>query len=390
MRMSQQLGVGSIQIRSKDREYINDILDTGRLSYGKYTRAFEKAFADAHDVSYALFCNSGTSALQVALHALKITYGYQDGDEVIIPALTFVATVNIVLQNNMKPVLVDVDPTFYEIDVAKIEQAITPRTRVIMPVHIGGLPCDMPAIMALAKKHNLQVIEDSCETMFARSYNKPVGSYGDINCFSTYVAHILSTGVGGFITTQDKNLATLCKSLFNHGRNNIYIAMDDDTDKTPAELEQIVKKRFQFEQVGYSYRATEFEAAIGLAQIEVYEEAIQARQSNAAYLSEGLQSVSQLQLPKKRMYTDHVYMFYPLLAKERDELCQYLEEHNIETRYLLPLTNQPVYKDMFNENDYPVAQMINKQGFYIGCHPGLTKADLDYMIMTIKEFYAGK
>lgn len=381
-----QLGVGFIEIKDTDRQYVNQVLDTGRLSYGPFTKKFEEEFAKAHNVKYAIFCNSGTSALQVALHALKLKYGYQDGDEVIVPALTFVATTNIVLQNGMKPVLVDVDPLYYELDENLIEKAITPRTKVILPVHIGGLPCNMTKIMEIAKRHNLQVIEDSCETMFAKQSGQKVGSFGDIGCFSTYVAHILTTGVGGFVITNSEELATYCKSLFNHGRNNIYLSIDDDKGKTQSELKEIVSKRFQFEHIGYSYRATEFESAIGLAQIERYKENVSKRKENATYLYEGLKDLP-LGLPTERLDADHVYMFYPLVAEDRNELCNYLEEHGIETRYLLPLTNQPVYKDLFNEDDYPVAKMLNEHAFYIASHPGLTKDDLDYIIRIFKEFY---
>ena len=384
--MQKQIGVGWIDITDKDKEYVNEVLNTGRLSYGPFTRKFEEKFAKAHGVKYAIFCNSGTSALQVALHALKLRYGYKDGDEVIVPALTFVATVNIVLQNNLKPVLVDVDPDYFEINEQLIEKAITPRTRVIIPVHIGGLPCNMEKIMEIAKRHKLQVIEDSCETMFAKQNSQKVGSFGDIGCFSTYVAHILTTGVGGFVTTNDEELAKSCKSLFNHGRNNIYMSMDDDKGKTQDELKEIVSKRFQFEQVGYSYRATEFEGAIGLAQIERYKENIKARKENASYLYEGLKDLP-LGLPRERTGADHVYMFYPLIAEDRNGICQYLEEHGIETRYLLPLTNQPAYKDLFKEDDYPVAKMLNEHAFYIASHPGLTKDDLDYIISTFRGFY---
>lgn len=381
-----QLGVGFIKITDKDKKYVNEVLDTGRLSYGPFTQKFEQEFARLHHVKYAIFCNSGTSALQVALHALKLKYGYQDQDEVIVPALTFVATVNIVLQNNLKPVLVDVDPEYYEIDTDKIEQAITPKTRAIIPVHVGGLPCNMVKIMEIASKYNLQVIEDSCETMFAKQAGRYVGSFGDIGCFSTYVAHVLTTGVGGFVTTNDEELAKSCKSLFNHGRNNIYMSIDDDKGKTQDELREVISKRFQFEQVGYSYRATEFEGAIGLAQIERYKENIDTRKANANYLYGGLKDLP-LGLPKERPSADHVYMFYPLVAEDRNELCNYLEEHGIETRYLLPLTNQPVYRHLFNEDDYPVAKMLNEHAFYIASHPGLTKDDLDYIIRTFRRFY---
>ncbi len=382
-----QIGVGSLQISETGKKYLLDVIETERLSYGKYHRDFEKEFGELHDVQYAMFCNSGTSALQAGLHALKIKYGYTDGDEVLVPALTFVASVNVILQNNLKPVFVDVDPDRYTVDPKLIEEKITNRTRAIMPVHIGGLPCEMDEIMKIAKKHNLQVIEDSCETMFADIYGKSVGSYGDISCFSTYVAHILTTGVGGFACTNDPELAVIIKSLFNHGRDSIYLSIDDDKGKRGQDLAEVVSKRFRFDHVGYSYRATEFEAALGLGQIKDYKENIQRRKEIAKKLTIGLlPHVTKLQYP---LYEHNVFMFYPLVCHEdeRDKLVNFLESKSIETRQLLPLTNQPVYKDIVNEEDYPVAKHLNERAFYIGCHPGMTDEDVDYIIKAFDEYY---
>src|SRR5262249_5744359 len=156
-----------------------------------------------------LMCNSGTSALQIALAALKEVYGWQDGDEVLVPALTFVATPNVVFYNNLKPVFVDVDPQYFTIEPSKIEAKITPRTRAVMPVHIGGLPCDMDPILELACRHDLRIVEDSAEAMFSCYRGRPVGSFGDVGCFSTYVAHMLVTGVGGVCTTNDPGLIVI-------------------------------------------------------------------------------------------------------------------------------------------------------------------------------------
>lgn len=389
----QQIGVGHLQFEKTEREYIQRVMDSGRLSYGPFTKKFEELFASEHQSDYAIFCNSGTSALQVALHALKITHGYHDGDEVLVPALTFVATVNIVLQNNMRPVFVDVDPVYFSIDPTKIEEAITPRTRVIIPVHVGGCPADMDAIMEVAQKHNLQVIEDSCETMFASFNGKRVGSFGNIGCFSTYIAHIITTGVGGLVTTNDQSLAVLMKSLFNHGRDNIYMSIDDDKGKTGFDLKKIVNNRFTFEHVGYSYRATEFEGALGLAQMERWESNIKKRIDNSQRLTESLAGLSKyLQLPIKRPNADHVFMFYPIVVKDgvnRYDLVNYLEENMIETRYLLPLLNQPVYIDMWGdtENNFPVAKRLNHSAFYIASHPALSDDDILYIVATFYRYF---
>jgi len=392
-----QIGVGGTFIGASARRYVNDVLTSNRLSYGKYTQRLEEKFARLHNRKFAIFCNSGTSALQVAVHALKEYYGWKSGDEVLVPAVTFIATSNVILQNNLKPVFVDVDKDYYEIDPKKIEEKITPKTRAIMPVHLFGQPCDMDPILRIAKKHNLKVIEDSCETMFVKYKGEPTGSWGDIACFSTYVAHLLVTGVGGFALTNDSDLAVLLKSLFNHGRDSIYLSIDDDKTTDPRKLFKIANRRFNFIHIGYSYRATEMEAAIGLSGLTDKDKMLKKRRQNAAYLTAGLKKFKDLQLPQIRPQTEHAFMMYPLVIKKdskikRDRLIYFLEKENIETRYLMPLLSQPIYKKLFGniEENYPVAKWIDKNGFYIGCHQELKRSDLDYVIYTFEKFFQKK
>ncbi len=393
-----QIGVGDVHISPLAKRYVNQILQSQRITYGTFIASFEREFAKAHNVKYAIFCNSGTSALQVSLAALKLVHHWHDTDEVIVPALTFVATVNVVLQNNLKPVFVDVEPDYFMMDPAKIEKAITKRTRAIIPVHIGGQPADMDKIIQLARKYKLKIIEDSCETMFATYRDKRVGSFGDFSCFSTYAAHTLVTGVGGFICTNDSVLAIKAKSLVNHGRDGVYLAIDDDRGKKANELFRIVDRRFNFVDVGYSFRATEFEGALGLAQMHNWKKLIQKRQTNARYLTHGLADLSNfIRVPKIRPHTEHTFMFYPLIINntkiQRNKLVHFLEKNLIETRYLLPLLDQPVYRELFGEkiaSAYPVAKYLTEHGFYIGCHPGLTKRELNYIIATFHESFEGK
>lgn len=390
MTAARQLGVGHFAVGTQERAYVQTVLDTGRLSYGPFTRAFEHDFAALHGVKFAAFCNSGTSALQATLHAMKLHYGWQDGDEVLVPALTFVATVNVVLQNNLKPVLVDVDPTYFEIDPQKLDDALTRRTRAVLPVHIGGCPCDIALIRLWAGSkfnHPILVLEDSCETMFVGYRGKPVGSWGTASCFSTYVAHLLTTGVGGFACTSDPELAALIRSLLNHGRDGIYLSIDDDA-KEGAALREVVSKRFKFDHVGYSYRATELEAAIGLGQLARYQDDLARRRAIAARLNEGLDGLG-LQLPHARPEADHAWMFYPIVRPDHAAapLCDFLEEHGVETRPLLPLVTQPVYQKLglVKKGQFPVAEWLADHAFYVGCHPGLTDADVDRMVETIRE-----
>jgi perosamine synthetase len=385
-----KITLGYLNISDTGKRYANEALNENRLSRGRFTDRFEREFADLHQVKHALFCNSGTSALQIALAALKEVYGYKDGDEVIVPATTFIATSNIVLQNNLKPVFVDVNPFTFNIAPEQIKSHITDRTRAVIPVHLFGLPADMDRIKQIAYTWGLQILEDSCETMFASQLKKSVGSWGDIACFSTYVAHLVVGGVGGLVTTSNDRLNGICKSLMNHGRSTDYITIDDDDN--PQDISNMIERRYQFERVGYSYRATELEAAIALSELEQWENNISTRRKNATLLTNLLNDTHWLQLPYIPEGFSHSFMMYPMVLHEsagnRDQFLQYLERNQIETRYLFPLLNQPVYQKMFPrlEAYYPVARKLAERGFFIGIHQGLTEEDIRYVAKVIKDY----
>ncbi|MBN2382957.1 DegT/DnrJ/EryC1/StrS family aminotransferase [bacterium] len=389
------IGVGTFKISERARRYINEVLTSERLSYGPYTREFESRFAAFHDCKFAVMTASGTCALFLALAALKKKYGWHDGDEVLVPACTFIATSNIVLQLQMKPVFIDVDPIYYEMDPDKIEPAITDRTRCVIPVHVFGHPCDMDRIMSIAHTYNLRIIEDSCETMFTRLNGKSVGSFGDIGCFSTYIAHILATGVGGLCTTNEPDLAITIRSLMNHGRDSIYLNIDDDKNKSPEELQIIIKRRFSFVQMGYSLRVTELEGALGLAELEEHEDMMRKRWQNGQYFIKNLEPLTEyIQLPSIRPGAGHAFMMFPIMLRHepKEELVNYLEANGIETRDMLPLTNQPFYRETLAlcEDDFPVAKWINHNGFYIACHQGLSELEKQYMVTVMTDYFRRK
>ena len=388
-----QLGVGTVRLSALEKRLVRRVLESNRLSYGPFTRRFENRVARLHDRRYGIFMNSGTSALQVALHALKETRGWSDGDEIIVPALTFVATVNVVLQNGLRPVFVDVEPAYYGLDPARLAAALTPRTRGIIPVHVFGQPCDMAPVASFAKSRGLAIVEDSCETMFARYRGKPVGSFGDVACFSTYAAHILVTGVGGIAITDDDELAVTMKSLANHGRDAIYTSMDDDRVRDDADLFRIVSRRFSFIHVGYSYRATELEAALGLGQLARWRAFVRRRQANAKRLTSALRPLAHvLQLPRVRPGSEHAFMMYPIVLADgvdREAVVRHLEHYRIETRYMLPLLTQPIYRRLFGDiaPNYPNAYRIDRQGFYVGCHPDVTARDIEYVAAVLTDYF---
>lgn len=388
-----QIGVGGFKFGEKEKRYLQKVISSNRLTYGPWSKKFEEIFAKEHDSKFGVFSNSGTSALHMALAALKEKYGWKDGDEVIVPSITFIATSNIVLFNGMKPVFVDVDSKTYNIDPKKIEAAITKRTRVILPVHLFGMPADMDPIMKLARKYGLRVIEDSCESMFATYKGKKVGSFGDIGCFSTYVAHFLVTGVGGLATTNDPELAILMRSFMNHGRDSIYLNIDADKGLSSEKLEMVVAKRFSFVRLGHSMRATELEAAIGVAQFEGRKENIKHRRTIAAFYTKHLADLEEyLQLPTIPKDREHNFMMYPIVLKNMDkrDLVNFLEARNIETRDMMPLLTQPIYKKLFGKDFYqkfPVANWIIKGGFYVGAHPYLTLNEANYVVSAIHDYF---
>lgn len=394
--MQNKIGVGFASVSEIEKKYVMDALDSQRLSQGKFVAAFEKRFAAMHGHKYGVMCNSGTGALHLALEALRETDGWTGETEVLVPAITFIATSNAVLHAGMKPVFVDVDPVTYNMDPNEIEKHVTSRTRCMIPVHCFGMPCDMARVVPVARKHGLRIIEDCAEAHFAKVDGQTVGSFSDIMACSTYVAHTITTGVGGVMCTSDRELMEILRSLVAHGRActcERCLASDGNT-VCPKRMETEIDRRFMFVRLGYSYRVGEIEGALGLGQLERADEIMGARRSNARKLIEGLMSFEdKIQLPRCPENMEHTYMMFPILPRRgsgivREDFVQYLEKHNIETRPMLSLLNQPVYRELFGdiEKEYPVAEYINRNGFYIGCHHGLKEADLEYELKTIGEF----
>ena len=391
-----KIGVGYALITDLEKKYVNMALDSGRLSPGPFVQKFEKKFAEMHKQKYGIACNSGTSSLHVALEALKEKYSWDQNSEVLVPAITFIATSNAVMHAGMKPVFVDVDSRTYNIDTKLIEEKITENTVAIMPVHTFGQPCEMDSIVKIATKYGLKIVEDCAEAHFAVYKGRPVASFSNIAGSSTYVAHTITTGIGGVITTDDTNLAEIARSLIAHGRactcENCIAYNSKQVCKLRMQTE--MDRRFMMIRLGYSYRIGELEGALGVAQLENKDFIINTRKANAKILTDGLKVVVQyLQLPYYPEYVEHSFMMYPLVIKDdkaftRNEIVKYLEQNNIETRPMLPLLNQPIYKEIFGdiEKDYPVAQWINNNGFYVGCHHGLSKEELNMIIKTIHAF----
>lgn len=374
-----RIGVGFFETTPEMRYNVSNVLESGRISYGPLCERLEEDFRVAHNVEHAVCCGSGTDALRLALMAMKIKNGWRDGDEVIVPALTFVATVNVVLQCNLTPVLADVQFSG-NLDPVKAFVAETDRTRAVLPVHLFGQPANVDLIRAYFP--DALIIEDSCECMLATHNGRSVGRLGDIAAFSFYMAHLVTAGVGGMVTTNDKSLADLCRSLANHGRDTSYWNID---------MESRIQSRFRFHHVGYSTRMTELQAALALPQLARLDEMIERRNQIATKYIEAFSPMREVKLVDVEDGNSHSYMMFPMLvtnSADKWALCDYLEERGVETRECLPLTNQPVYANLFNEDDYPVAKLFNNNSFYIPCHQGMSDEDVDYVIETIKGYFA--
>lgn len=389
---------GTITVTEKSKELIGRALAANRLSSGKYVREFENEFAELVGVKEAVAVGSGTDADALAVAVLH-DYGAQRGDEVIIPSLSFVATGNAILQAGFTPVFVDVDRKTLNIDTAKIEKAVTQKTKAIMPVHLMGKPADMDTINAIAKKHNLLVIEDAAEAHGAVYKGRNAGSLGDMGAFSLYVAHIISTVEGGIVTTNNPDFAEVLRSLRSHGRACKCESCVLNTASAYCakrfrygENEDI---RFIFERIGFSSKMNELEAAVGLGNLEVYDAILNKRRENLYYLIENFERfVPCLVTIKKETYEEIGPHALPIIIQEkakftRAQLVNYLEKSGIDTRTLF--SSMPTQCHGFGYlghkiGDFPNAEYIGENGIHIGVHQDLGRQECDFILNTIEKF----
>ncbi len=351
-------------------KYITDCLKTNWISSnGKYIEKFEESFAKFCQTKYAVSCCNGTAALHLALEAA----GIKKGDEVIIPTFTMIATCNSVIYTGAKPVLVDAEPETWNMDINKIEEKITKKTKAIMPVHTYGHPADMDKIKKIADEHDLLVIEDAAEAHGAEYKGKRTGSLGDMGCFSFYANKIITTGEGGIVTTNNENLAKRLKLLRNHAFG---------------------KPRFIHTDLGFNYRMTNIQAAIGLAQMEKADMLVESRINNANLYTKLLKNIEGITLPVQKEWAKNVYWMYGIViedefGKPADKVRKLLLEKGIDTRqFFIPMHKQPCYQkedERFPniEGKYPVSDSLGKNGFYIPSSSSLTKEQIEKVVETI-------
>lgn len=388
---------GTITITPTAKKLIDSALESTMLSQGKIVRKFEERFASILGVKEAVAVSSGTDADILALASLY-NKGAERGNEIIIPALTFVATANAVVHAGFEPVFVDVKKDTYNIDPAKIEEKITSETIAIMPVHLLGKPVEMDTIQAIAKKHNLFVVEDAAEAHGTKYKGKNAGAIGDIGAFSLYLAHIISSLEGGIITTNDAELAEAARSLRSHGRNCVCksCVMNSSTAICEKRFARGYDQRFTFDRIGYSCKMNELEAAIGLGTIEIYNEVVGKRKANLSYLMKEFRRFA----PSLNTFSEEDHEIigphaFPIILEEgvpfsREEYVAYLRERKIDTRDLF--ASIPTQYQSFIDysghrlGEFPNAEHIGTHGIHIGVHQDLTKAHLDYFLETTENF----
>ncbi len=347
-------------------DLVMDCLKTGWISsQGKYIAEFEKAFSGFCGSRFGVATSNGTTALHLAL----LTLGIGPGDEVIVPALSFVASANVVVYVGAKPVFADVDEKTWTINPSLIRPLITEHTKAIIPVHLYGHPADMGPIMKLAEEYRLWVIEDAAEAHGAEYQGEKVGSLGHMGCFSFYGNKIISTGEGGMITTDNSEWVEKARMLRDHGMSK--------------------EKKYWHPVVGYNFRMTNIQAAIGMGQMTKLDRLIERKREIANHYTQGLKKNAGLILPSEEVWAKSIFWLYSLLIKpetqkNRDDLIDFLAQAQVESRPVFyPIPDMPPYQDY---GTFPVASRISKGGISLPSGFNLTRSEQDHIAEMIQIF----
>ena len=355
-------------LKGNERKYVNDCIDTNWLTWqGKYVKEFEQGFAKYIDVGYA----SATCNATVALHLALVALGIGPDDEVIVPTLTYVASVNSIVYCNAKPVFVDSLPDTWQIDPAEVRRKITPKTKAIMAVHIYGHPCDMDELQLIAKENNLYLIEDAAEAFGSKYKGQYTGTFGDVSIFSFFGNKTITTGEGGMIVTNNKTIYDRVELYKGQGLARY--------------------REYWHEVVGYNYRMTNMAAALGLAQLERADELISKKITLAKWYDEGLEGLP-LGLHHPVGNVVHTYWMYSILTKnsdERTELRDLLKKNGIETRPVFhPVHTMPMYAENFQP--FKTAEDLGWRGINLPSYPDLSRSDVEEICGVIRSFYESK
>lgn len=369
--MDKFIPVAVPDLSGNEKKYVMDCMDTTWISSGgSYIGRFEEAFSAFLGTKHALSCCNGT----VALHLPLLVFDVGPGDEVIVPSFTYIATANAVRYCGATPVFADCLPDTWNLDPIDVERKITSRTKAIIPVHLYGNPCDMDSIMAIAKAHSLFVLEDAAECHGALYNGKRAGAIGDIGTFSFFGNKIITTGEGGMIVTDNDKFAEKMRILKGQG-------MDPN-------------RRYWFNEIGYNYRMTNIEAAIGLAQLENANMHIANRKKVADWYEEELASFSEyVSFQKITPKAENVWWMFSILLTEkvktgRDKLMEKLREYGIETRPLFyPMHVMPPYYD--EKAGCPISERVAAAGMNLPTHAGLSREDVSFICDKIRKYVVG-
>ena len=370
------------------------------LTAGRFTEEFEKKLREFTGIRHALFVNSGSSANLLAISALKIFYNLDDGDEVITSAVNFPTTLNPIIQNNLTPVLVDAERGSFNIDADQIEKKITSKTKGIVLAHTLGNPFNLNKIKEICEEYNLFLMEDMCDAFGSTYDGKMVGQFGDVSTLSFYPAHHITTGEGGAVLTNKPKLKKIIESLRDWGRDCYCPPGQDNTCKKRYDwqlggLPHGYDHKYIYSHVGYNLKSTDMQAALGVSQLKKLPGFIKSRIQNFNYLYEAFSQFEDFELPVWEDKSQPSWFGFPISVKSsakfsRNDLVKYYDENNIGTRLLFAgnIVLQPAYIDlnMGKPEEFPVANSVVENTFWLGVYPGLTTEHLDFVIKITREF----
>lgn len=380
--MISRIAVNEPLLGERELEYVTECIRTGWVSSsGRFINEFEEGWAEYCGRAHGVAMSNGTVALQAAVAALDL----EPGDEVVMPTFTIISCATAVIASGGVPVLVDSDPETWCMDVAQLAAKVTSRTRAVMPVHIYGHPVDMDPLLEIAREHDLAVVEDAAEAHGAGYLTdreggdpswKRCGSFGDMSCFSFYANKLITTGEGGMVLTDDDRLADRLRGVRN--------------------LSFEPGRRFHHDSIGFNFRLTNLQAALGAAQLERIDDIVERKRAMAMSYTEGLRDVEGLQLPVERPWARSVYWMYGIVLDEdtglqATELADLLQQDGIETRpFFLGMHEQPVFlrRGLFAGERYPVADRLARQGLYLPSGLALADSQIEVVLEAVRRALA--
>jgi len=366
--------VNTPKISNYEKKYVNECLKTNWISSeGKFVKLFEEKFSKFNDRKYGVAVSSGTAALEVAIKSLNL----KKNSEVLIPSFSIISTANAVIKNNLKPVLIDCDLDTWNVNINQTLKKITKKTKAIIITHIYGLPVNMDKILNVAKKNKIIVIEDAAEVIGLKYKDKICGSFGDLSIFSFYANKHITTGEGGMICTNNRKLYEKCKSLRNLSFSKSYY------------------NRFNHDDLGWNYRMTNLQAALGCGQLKNIEWIIRRKKEIGNRYYTKLKNCKNIILQKNvTLYAENIYWVFGIVLKNRlvsrrDKIMKTLLQNNIVTRpFFVPMNKQKIFKKMkfFKNIKMPVSEYISKNGFYLPSGLGLKNQEIDLVIKSLLKF----